>query len=209
MGYQQIRAKRDMSIKRALEWAFGDECARIELDEVAESSGGVRPGVDMIHVLMQRGALGCQIDGGGVSHPAWEADVIASTVASLPDSHGGRRMAMQIADLARAGRAPDWMRDATPRCVPREWRNSKHGWRASVEVGREVVTVYRGRRTVRTEDYCPVTYLPTASQIAAARRNYLQWWGALLRLRAELTGLNILTSITLTQSMPPLEPWRH
>ena len=56
MGYQQIRAKRDMSIKRALEWAFGDECARIELDEVAESSGGVRPGVDMIHVLMQRGA---------------------------------------------------------------------------------------------------------------------------------------------------------
>ena len=49
MGYQQISAKRDMSIKRALEWAFGDECARIEHDEVAESSGGVRPGVDMIH----------------------------------------------------------------------------------------------------------------------------------------------------------------
>ena len=161
MGYQQIRTKRDMSIRRALEWAFGDECARIELDEVAESSGGVRPGVDMIHVLMQRGALGCQIDGGGSSLPAWEADVIASTVASLPDTHGGRRMAMQIADLARAGRAPDWMRDATPRCVPREWRNSKHGRRASVEVGREVVTVYRGRRTVRTEDYCPVTYIKT------------------------------------------------
>ena len=116
---------------------------------------------------------------------------------------------MQIADLARAGRTPDWMRDARPRCVPREWRNSKHGWRASVEVGREVVTVYRGRRTVRTEDYCPVTYLPTASQIAAARRNYLQWWGTLLWLRAELTGLDILTSITLTQSMPPLEPWRQ
>ena len=59
MGYQQIRAKRDMSIKRALEWAFGDECARIELDEVAESSGGVRPGVDL---AAKRAALHQDVD---------------------------------------------------------------------------------------------------------------------------------------------------
>ena len=205
----QRAVKRSMSIRRALEWAFGDECARIELDEVGESSGGQRPGVDTIYVLMQRGALGCKVDGGGVSYPAAEADMIASAVAALPESHGGRKMAMQIAELARAGRAPDWMRDAKPKCVPREWRNSKHGWRASVTQGREVVTVYRGRRSVRTEDYCEVIYTPTWGQIAAARRNYLAWYGALLWLRAELAGLKILTSITLTQSMPQLEPWRH
>ena len=47
-----------------------------------------------------------------------DAEVIAATVAGMPDSLGGKRMAISIAELARAGITPDWMPGIVPRCVP-------------------------------------------------------------------------------------------
>jgi hypothetical protein len=38
-----------------------------------------------------------------------EAEVIAATVATMPDSLGGKRMTIRVAELARAGLTPDWM----------------------------------------------------------------------------------------------------
>lgn len=55
---------------------------------------------------MQRAVLGCKVDGGrhkrdSYTHP--DAEVIAATVAGLPDSLGGIRMALRVTELARAG----------------------------------------------------------------------------------------------------------
>lgn len=63
-GQQRGAIKRPMSIQRALEWAFRDECARVEFDEMGETAGSLRGGVDGIWLMMQRGRLGCQTDDG-------------------------------------------------------------------------------------------------------------------------------------------------
>jgi hypothetical protein len=202
---KEFGGKRAMSIKAALEWAFGAEHAQVDFDDLVPA--GARPGVSTIWVMIQRGQLGCKIDGGGRSRPADDAELIAIAVANLPAALGGRAMAAEIAALARAGLAPDWMPDASPRCVPREWRNTKHGLFARAEVVRVETTLHRGRRVEHDVLACPVTYVPTAQQIAMARRRYLDWYGALLHLRADLvtTGLQ---HISLTHAMPALTPWR-
>lgn len=202
------RGVREMSIERALRWAFADECAQVEFDELGETAHGNRQGVDGIAIMIERGAIGCSIDGGGRSEPAWDAQVIASAVANLPISWGGKGMAVQIASLARAGARPDWMPDAVTRCVPVEWRMTKHGPFAKTEVVGTVVHTHRGRKTSRQIVACPVRFTPTAQQVSSARRNYLEWYGALLWLSAELRGLGILGSIRITQDLPPLSPWR-
>ncbi|WP_226936961.1 hypothetical protein [Pseudogemmobacter faecipullorum] len=208
--------KRVMSIQRALEWAFGTERAQLEFDEIGETSGGQRLGVDGIWLMMQRGAIGCEIDGGGRSDPAWDAEIIASAVASLPAGHGGRQMAVFVAEHARAGTVPDWMRDARPRIQPCGMRTNRYGERSITEdaqhLGGEGWPIQRriGRKGRVHEEpvlYCPVVITPTGSQIAAAHRRYLGWYGALLWIRAELDGLGILSGIELTLDMPPLKPW--
>lgn len=55
---------------------------------------------------MQRPVRGCKVDGGlykmgSYTHP--DAEVIAATVAGLPDSLGGIRMALRVAELERVG----------------------------------------------------------------------------------------------------------
>jgi hypothetical protein len=199
---------REMSIERALRWAFAEEFAQVEFDELGETAHGNRRGVDGIAVMIERGAIGCQIDGGGRSEPAWDAQVIASAVTSMPLEWGGKAMAVQLAALARAGTRPDWMPDAVTRCVPVEWRFNQHGAAAKTEVVGEVVSSHRGRKTRREILACPVRFVPTAQQIASARRNYLDWWGALLWVGQELRGLGILDRILITQDMPPMTPWR-
>lgn len=55
---------------------------------------------------MQRAALGCKIDGGQYKMGTYtheDAEVIAATVAGMPDTLGGKRMAIRVAELARAG----------------------------------------------------------------------------------------------------------
>lgn len=195
---------REMSIERALIWAFGDEKAQLDFAEEA-GHAPARRGVDPIAVMMYRAQLGVEVDGGGYSYPHDDADVIASFVAALRD----KRMAAQIAELARAGIRPDWMRDATPRCVPVAWQApNQYGHRAKTEVYGTIETEWRGKKTKREIVFCPVRYVPTAAQIAARRRNYIDWWQTLSELQFNIRMWGRLNKIAVTLEMPPLEPWK-
>jgi len=209
-------AIRGLSIQRALEWAFGVEHARLEFNEIGETSGNLRQGIDGIWLMMQRGALGCQVDGGGSSAPAWDADVIASAVSSLPDSFGGRQMAVVVAEHARAGTVPDCMIGVRAKIRPCGTRVDRWGERSETEEAQHLgaggwpVQVRRNRRGRVVEEpalYCPVMVTPTGAQIAAARQRYLDWWGALLWIGQELRTLRIMGGIEVTQDMPPMTPW--
>lgn len=210
--------RREMSITQALEWAFRIEHARVEFDDLSDAAGSIRQGVDGIWLMMQRGVLGCKIDGGGHSDPAWDAEVIASAVASLPAGFGGRSMASTIAGLARAGLAPDWMQNARPTAHPVEVRLNQHGWTARTENASHLGgqgwppsrRMSRKGAVVQTPVlYCPIRWTNTAAQVAAARRRYLDWWGALWWIGAELRGLAILETIALTDDMPVMTPWKN
>ena len=209
-------SKRRMSIRAALAWAFGREHARVEFDELSETSGAARMAVDPIWLMMQRGALGCKIDGGGSSDPHWDAEVIASAVANLPLEWGGRSMAATIANLARSGRAPDWMPHARSLIVPVEMTCNRYGWTGKTEDSRYhpggwQPQVRRGRKVRIGHEpvlFCPVRVVNTASQIAAARRRYLDWIGALYCIHADLRATGILATIELDEEFPPLAPWR-
>jgi len=102
------RVKRALGVQAALEWAFRVEKAQLELPERPnpERGSGTGTGFGLEHVLLQRAALGCKVDGGqykmgGYTHA--DAEVIAATVAGMPDSLGGKRMAIRVAELWRAG----------------------------------------------------------------------------------------------------------
>lgn len=209
---------REMGIRRALEWAFRDERACLEFDDLGDAAGSLRQGVDGIWVMMQRGQLGCVIDGGGRSSPAWDAEVIASALGHLPDEWGGKRMAARIAGLARAGLAPDWMPDSRPTIAPVERQHNQYGWTARTESASRLgprgwpPQARRSRKGALVHDpvlFCPIQIINPAAKIAAARRAYLDWWGALWWIGAELRGLGILATVTITHEMPPMTPWRE
>ncbi len=204
------KAKRSMSIQQALDWAFRVEKAQLELplpQDAAEE--GYSFGLE--YVLMQRALLGCKVDGGqnkmgGYVHE--DAEVIAATVAMLPDALGGKRMAIRIAELARAGLTPDWMPGAVPRCVPRDTRKNQHGVRAVTEVvGTEHILTRGKRRTVEVLA-CPVTWRPHPEQIASARRGYEDWWQALDWGRDTLQDSRMLRKVEVIAVMPKVRPWR-
>ena len=171
------KVKRALGVQAALEWAFRVEQAQLELPprrEGAEEGFGF----GLEYVLLQRAMLGCKVDGGqhkmgSYTHP--DAEVIAATVAGMPDSLGGIRMAIQVAELARAGMTPDWMPGVVPRCVPFQTKNNQHGGRATtIVVGTERVKTRGKWRTVELLA-CPVTWRPHPEQIASARRGYEDW----------------------------------
>jgi hypothetical protein len=203
------KAKRAMGVQAALEWAFRIEKAQLELpqpDNVTEEGFGF----GLEYVLLQRAALGCKVDGGqhkigGYVHE--DAEVIAATVAGLPDSLGGKRMAIRVVELARAGLTPDWMPGAVPRCVPVDIKRNRHGDRAvSVVVGTERVLIKGKWRSVEVRA-CPVTFRPDAQQIEAARRGYEEWWQALDWLRDGLIAGRMLREIEVTAATPKVRPW--
>ena len=206
------RTKRALGVQAALEWAFRVEKAQLELPERPdpERGSGTGTGFGLEHVLLQRAALGCKVDGGqhkmgSYTHP--DAEVIAATVAGMPDSLGGKRMAIRVAELARAGMTPDWMPGAVPRCVPVETRQNQHGERATtVVVGIERVLTRGKWRTVEVLA-CPVTYSPYPEQIEAARRAYDEWWRALGWIRDGLIAGGMLRELELTPAMPKVSPW--
>ncbi|MCC5988745.1 MAG: hypothetical protein JJT95_13775 [Pararhodobacter sp.] len=211
------RAKRAMPVQTALEWAFRVEKAQLDLPERPDPERGQGFGFGLEYVLLQRAALGCKIDGGqhkigGYTHE--DAEVIAATVAGMPDSLGGKRMAIRVAELARAGLTPDWMPGAVPRCVPVEMERNRHGARAAtVVVGTARVRV-RGptvRGTWKTIEIlaCPVTFSPHPEQIAAARRAYDDWWQALAWVREGLIEGGILREVEVTEAMPKVRPWER
>ena len=206
------RPKRSMSVQQALEWAFRVEHAQLELPEPPDPERGQGFGFGLEYVLLQRAILGCKVDGGQYkigSYTHEDAEVIAATVAGMPDSHGGKRMAIRVAELARAGLAPDWMPGAVPRCVPVGTKRNQHGERAStVMVGTERV-LSRGKwRTVEVLA-CPVTFSPHPQQIEAARRAYDDWWRALDWIRAGLIASGLLRDLDLTPAMPKVCPWQQ
>ncbi|MGS4947820.1 hypothetical protein ACVDG3_20285 [Meridianimarinicoccus sp. RP-17] len=205
-------AQRAMSVQQALEWAFRVEKAQLFLPEHPGRNRGddVGTGFGMEYVLLQRAELGCRVDGGrhkmgSYTHP--DAEVIAATVAGMPDELGGLRMAIRVAELARAGLTPDWMPGAVSRCVPVDIRENQNGVRAvTAVVGTELVF---SRGKWRTVDIlaCPVTWRPHPEQIASARRAYYDWWHALGWVRDGLVGSSMLREVVVTAVMPKWRPW--
>jgi len=209
-GAGRGRQKRMLSVQQALEWAFGKEKAELELPERPDPERGQGFGFGLEYILIQRAALGCKIDGGQHkvgSYTHADAEVIAATVAGMPDSLGGRRMAIRVAELARAGLTPDWMPGVVPRCVPVEVKRNQHGERATtIVVGTERV-LSRGKwRTVEVLA-CPVTYSPHPQQIEAARRGYDDWCAALGWVRDGLQAGGLLREVEVTDVMPRGRPW--
>ena len=136
-----------------------------------------------------------------------DAEVIAATVAGMPDSLGGKRMAIRVVELARAGLTPDWMPGAVPRCVPVEMKRNRHGDRAVTEVvGTERVRVLGKWRTVEVRA-CPVRFSPDPQQIEAARCAYDDWRQALGWIREGLIDGGMLREMKVTADMPKVKPW--
>ncbi|MBS0123345.1 hypothetical protein [Thetidibacter halocola] len=203
--------KRALGVQAALEWAFRVEKAQLDLPTPQDATDeGFGFGLE--YVLLQRAALGCKVDGGQHkigSYTHEDAEVIAATVAGIPENLGGRRMAIRVAELARAGLTPDWMPGAVPHCVPLEVKRNQHGERATtIVVGTESILV-RGRwRTVEVLA-CPVTYVPHPHQIEAARRAYEDWWQALGWIRDGLIEGGLLRAVVVTAAMPIPKPWKR
>jgi len=203
------RTRRALGVQAVLEWAFRAEKARLELPAPKDDSGESF-GFGLEYLLLQRATLGCRVDGGqhkigSFTHP--DAEVIAATVTALPDMLGGKRMAIHIAELARAGVTPDWMPGEVPRCVPVETKRNQHGERATtVVVGTERVLTRGKWRTVEVLA-CPVTWRPHPEQIASARRGYEQWWLALDWVREGLVAGGMLREVKVTGDMPKVRPW--
>jgi hypothetical protein len=204
------KSRRVLGVQQILEWAFRIEKAQLELPEPPDPEHGEGFGFGLEYVLMQRATLGCQIDGGRHkmgSYTHEDAEVVAATVAGLPDALGGKRMAIRIAELARAGLTPDWMPGVMPHCVPVETRRNQHGERSvTVVVGTERV-LSRGKwRTVEVLT-CPVTWRPHPDQIASARQCYKDWWKALDWVRDGLVQGRMLREVEVTSAMPRVRPW--
>lgn len=209
------KVKRALGVQAALEWAFRVERAQLELPlpkDVSEEGFGF----GMEYVLIQRARLGCKVDGGGhrsQSYTHEDAEIVAATLAGMPDSLGGKRMAIYIAELARAGITPDWMPGVVPRCVPTLVKQNQHG----THVGTVVVGIERirargptARGTWKTIDIlaCPVTWRPHPEQIASARRGYDDWWLALDWVRDGLGAGGMLREVEVTAAMPKVRPWQ-
>jgi len=203
------KVKRALGVQAALEWAFRVEQAQLELPPPKDGAEeGFGFGLE--YVLLQRAILGCKIDGGqhkmgSYTHP--DAEVIAATVAGMPDSLGGNRTAIRVAELARAGLTPDWMPGVVPRCAPMATRTNQHGERATtIVVGTERVKTRGKWRTVEVLA-CPVTFSPHPHQIDAAHRAYDDWRQALGWVRDGLIAGGMLREVEVTAAMPKARPW--
>ena len=126
------KMKRALGVQAILEWAFRVEKAQLELPQRRDiDEEGF--GFGMEYVLMQRARLGCKVDGGSHKSQSYtheDAEIVAATLAGMPDSLGGKRMAIYVAELARAGMTPDWLPRVVPRCVPVETKRNQHGERS-------------------------------------------------------------------------------
>ncbi len=202
--------RQDVSIIELLHWAFQRELASLDFDEFSKETGA-KPGIGVEWVLIEQAKLGCTIDGGGRTDPHHDADIVASALAVLPENVGGRQMAIWIAELSRSGSSPDWGRDWKADCEPVDWRNSKHGRYAAREFNRNWLTKWPANLIPGKEwgYVCPVKYSGTSAEISSARVNYLRWYGALLELRNTFQIHKNLTAFTVTNEMPPLQPWKN
>ena len=203
------RVKRALGVQAILEWAFRVEKAQLELPQRRDIDGEGF-GFGMEYILIQRALLGCKVDGGGRSSQSYthqDAEIVAATLAGMPDSLGGKRMAIHIAELARAGMTPDWLPGVVPRCVPVATKSNQHGERSTtVVVGIERV-LHRGRWRSFEVLACPVTWRPHPEQIASARCSYEDWWQALDWVRDGLAVGGMLREVEVRDAMPKERPW--
>ncbi|TNB88406.1 hypothetical protein [Paracoccus marcusii] len=204
------RITRAMSITDALAWAFLTEKAVLDFDHYGAHEFD-RPGVDTLWIMAERHKVGVTVDGGGTSDPHRDAQVIAAAVEALPDHVGGRRMATQIAVLARARSAPDWGQGDRISITPCgwDWSDEKGCFVAgTAQIGS--LWIWRDHRRHRREhvgQVCAISYTGTASMVAAKRRNYVAWCGALLDMWAMLSRPGMLDTIEITGALPTLAPW--
>lgn len=200
-----------ISIKSLLEWSFATECASLDYDEVSAALGIGLPGVGAEYRIGEQLALGARRGEGvrpdtsmGRSQPHDDADLVATMLRNSVEFS----LAVRVAELARSCRVPRWDL-GHPRILPREWRReNQYGRQGKTDVIRTVEYVQRGRKRSRQEIWTPCVWIPTVSQIAAARRDYLDWWGALLSVAAALRSVE-LTRFVVSGQMPPLTPWRN
>jgi hypothetical protein len=205
------KVKRALGVQAILEWAFRVEKAQLELPQRRDIDGEGF-GFGMEYILIRRALLGCKVDGGGRSSQSYtheDAEIVAATLAGMPDRLGGKRMAIHVAELARAGMTPDWLPGVVPRCVPLEIKNNQHGERATtIVVGTERVKTRGKWRTVELLA-CPVTWRPHPEQIASARRGYEEWWQVLDWVRDGLIAGGMLREVKVTAAMPKVRPWKR
>jgi hypothetical protein len=200
-----------ISIKGLLEWAFATECATLDYDEIGVALGIGLPSVGMEYRIGEGLALGKEPGlcvrpdtSFGRSYPHDDAEIVATILRNAVSFN----MAVRVAELARACRVPGWDL-GQPVLQPREWGKRNHlGRYGKAEVYREVSTIVRGRKRVRKEYWTPCVWVPSAPQIAAARRGYLDWWGALLSVMGDLRHVD-LSRFVLSDVMPPMEPWKQ
>lgn len=219
---------RRRSIERLLHWTFAIEHAQLDLP--------VREGIDdgagfgMEWVLMRRAQLGnVRIDGLGyrMDKTHEDAEVIAGIVGTLPKAMGGARMAVHIAELARAGQRPDWCENEIPRLVPKEWTAANQhrgpmGKSARTPSGNGGASFYVVTKTVphpryprrtmqrqhRVESlYVPCRWTIEVDEIKAKRLAYRQWVSTLAYIRDQVRAAG-LRWWELTDDLPPRTPWR-
>lgn len=205
------RHKREMTIQQALEWAFRIEKAQLELPPPPDTEAAEAQGYGLEYVLIRQAQLGTKVDGGRYKRDSYtheDADVIAATVVMLPDALGGKRMAIRIAELARAGLTPDWMPGVVPRCLPRETRQNQHGVRAVTEVVGTERVFSRGKWRTVDVLICPVIWDPYPAQIETAHRGYSDWVKALGWVSDALRGSKLMREVVVVEGVPMREPWR-
>jgi hypothetical protein len=202
--------KRALGVQAVLEWAFRVEKADLELP-VRQHTGGEPFNFGMEFVLIERAKLGCKVVGGQHkirSYTHSDAEFVAATLAGLPDSLDGKRMAIHVAALARAGLTPDWMPGAVSRCGPVAVKQNQHGERAAtIVVSTERVLDRKGWQTVDVLA-CPVNRGPHPEQIAFAQRGYEDWWQALDWVRDGLKVGGMLRDMEVTVVVPKVRPWK-
>ncbi len=200
--------KTRIAIWDLIQWAFQCEMAGLNFDELE----GVLFGAGYVSStfrIMQHEQLGCSIDGGGRSacHP--DADTVVQFLAVLPGVYGGRRMALRIAELARAGQVPDPMAGAKPKIEPKEWARNPHGQYAKTEFAAHYYVTGRGGRRLKEFRLCPIRWINSQKEIDQARNAYNMWWMALLEMQLNFRGSDDLTAFKVTPAMPPATPWKE
>lgn len=203
------RVRREISIQRLLEWAFADECAQVDFEDAGTLAQGYGH-IGNAQRMADRGALGCRIDGGGRSYPDADADLVASAVSVLPVICGGRPMAVQIAELARARRVPDVMAGAKEwNLYPVATKRNPHGVFAvkeSLGFGMD----YSGRKPRRYNiEHCPVKLQSNIQAIGRVRQNYLLWRRALVSLRQTFDMYNDMSRWSVSDVLPSRRPWEN
>lgn len=200
-----------ISVRSLLEWAFAVECATLDYDEVGAALDMGLPASGAEYRIAEQLKLGFKPGEGvrpdisfGYSSPHDDAELVATILRNSVQFD----LAVRVAELARACVVPKW--DLGQQVLqPRSWgRRNQRGVYGKTEVVRTIEYVVRGRKRKRDDHWVPCVWVPSASQIAAARRGYLDWRGALLSVAAGLRGVD-LDRFVVSDVMPPMTPWKN